>query len=135
MTPYTTTQLLTALDDALTAADQRGGTFSICFVDDGGHILLHVRQPGATVGAADSALSKARTAVWLGSDTGRVPPTAPMIPALAAGVPWPLAVFSGGLLLRDHHGAIGGAVGVGGSFDPADDAAVAAVAHTRLAAG
>ncbi|SCF45699.1 GlcG/HbpS family heme-binding protein [Micromonospora mirobrigensis] len=133
MTPYTTDQLLTALDEALTAADQRGGTFSICFVDDGGHVLLHVRQPGATVGAADSALSKARTAVWLGGDTGALPPTAPVIPALAAGVPWPLAVFPGGLLLR-HHGTIAGAIGVGGSVDPANDAAVATAAHTRLAA-
>ncbi|MCI4066647.1 heme-binding protein [Micromonospora sp. R77] len=131
MTPYSTTQLLAALDDALAVADQRGGAFSVCFVDDGGHVLLHVRQPAATIGAADSALSKARTAVWLGSDTGALPPTAPVIPALVAGVPWPLAVFPGGLVLR-HGGAVAGAVGVGGSVDPADDAAVAAAAYARL---
>ncbi|GHJ54196.1 PduO protein [Nonomuraea sp. TT08I-71] len=133
MTPYTTAQLMTALDDALRVAEERGGTFSICVVDDGGHVLLHLRQPGATVGAADSALSKARTAVWLGTDTGGLPPTAPMIPALTAGVPWPLAVFPGGLLLR-HQSTIAGAIGVGGSVDPTDDVAVATAAHTRLTA-
>ncbi|MFC4149768.1 heme-binding protein [Micromonospora mangrovi] len=131
MTPYTTTQLLAALDAALAVADQRGGSFGICFVDDGGHVLLHVRQPGATVGAADSALGKARTAVWLGGDTGVLPPTAPVIPALVAGVPWPVAVFPGGLVLR-HEGVVAGAVGVGGSIDPADDAAVSAAARTLL---
>jgi glc operon protein GlcG len=131
VTPFTTDQMVDALHAALAVADQRGGRFGLCVVDDGGHVLLHVRQPGATVAAADSALTKARTAVWLGADTGGLPPASPVVPALAAGVPWPVAVFPGGLVLR-RDGAVVGAVGVGGSTDLGEDVAVAAAAHTRL---
>lgn len=131
MTPYTTQQLLAALDTALDVADRHGATFGICFVDDGGHVLLHARQPRATVAAADSALTKARTAVWLGADTGTLPPVSPLVPALTAGVPWPVAVFPGGLALRDGDRVVG-AVGVGGSPDPTRDLAVARAAHDHL---
>ncbi len=131
MTPYTTSELLNALKNALAVADEGGGTFGICIVDDGGHVLLHLRQPDATVAAADSALTKARTAVWLGSDTGALPATSPVVPALAAGVPWPLAIFPGGLVLRQQ-GRVVGAVGVGGSTDPDRDAAVARAVQVTL---
>ncbi len=134
MTPYSTEQLLIALRRALEVADQHGSSFGIAFVDDGGHVLLHTRQPFATVGAADSALTKARTAVWLGADTGGLPPTASVVPALTAGVPWPVAVFPGGLVLRhpDHAQRIVGGVGVGGSTDSAQDLAVARAALQAL---
>ncbi|HEY6744226.1 MAG TPA: heme-binding protein [Mycobacteriales bacterium] len=132
MTPYGTPQLLDALQAALAEAERLGGSYGICLVDDGGHVLLHVRQPEATVAAADSALTKARTAAWIGADTGVLPPTASVVPALAAGVPWPLAVFAGGLVLRAG-GRIVGGVGVGGSTDPAQDLAVARAAHAVLA--
>lgn len=82
--------------------------------------------------AADSALTNARTAVWLGADTGALPPTASVVPALAAGLPWPLAVFPGGLVPRAGGRLVGG-VGVGGSTDPAQDLAVARAAHAVLA--
>lgn len=131
MTPFTTTHLLDALDTALAEADRRNSPSGICLVDDGGHILLHARHPEAPVAAADSALSKARTAVWLGTDTGTLPPSSPVVPALTAGVPWPVAVFPGGLVLRQHSRIVG-AVGVGGSTDPSNDAAVAQAAATHL---
>jgi uncharacterized protein GlcG (DUF336 family) len=137
MTPFSTTDLLAAAEKALAgrrATDDRpSGGFAICITDDGGHVLLHLRQPSATVAAADSALSKARTAVWLGADTGGVPAGAPVIAALTAGVPWPVNVFPGGRVLR-HGGTVVGGVGVGGSNDPADDAAVADAAHAVLSA-
>ncbi len=50
---------------------------------------------------------------------------------MTAGVSWPVAVFPGGLVLRQH-GRIVGAVGVGGSTDPSHDAAIAAVAADQL---
>ncbi len=59
------------------------------------------------------------------------PTAATPVPALAAGVPWSLAVFSGGLVLR-HQGRVVGAVGVGGSTDPARDAAVAGAVQENL---
>ncbi|MEO3937105.1 heme-binding protein [Dermatophilaceae bacterium Soc4.6] len=129
--PFTLQHLLDALHTALAEADRRSIPSGICLVDDGGHVLLHARHPDAPIAAADSALSKARTAVWLGADTGALPPTSPLVPALTSGVSWPVAVFPGGLVLRQH-GRIVGAVGVGGSTDPADDAAVASTAAARL---
>ncbi len=80
MTPFTFQQLLHALNAAVAEADRRHSPSGICLVDDGGHVLLHARQPDAPVAAADSALSKARTAVWLGADTGALPPTLPSSP-------------------------------------------------------
>jgi uncharacterized protein GlcG (DUF336 family) len=124
MTPFTLPQLIAAARAGLDEAEQRGLPSGLCLVDDGGHVLVQVRHPDAPVGAGDSAVSKARTAVWLGLDTGGLPPTSPVVPAMTSGVPWPVAVFPGGLVLRQH-GRIVGAVGVGGSTDPADDVAVA----------
>lgn len=131
MTPYTLEQLLGALRAGLAEADRLGSPSGVCLVDDGGHVLLHARQPAAPVAAADSALAKARTAVWLGVDTGGLPATSPVVPALTAGVPWPVAIFPGGLVLRGD-GRIVGAVGVGGSTDPGDDAAVARAVAASL---
>lgn len=131
MTPYTADQLIDALRAALAEGVRVGGAYGVCLVDDGGHVLLHARQPEATVAAADSALTKARTAVWLGADTGGLPAGSPVVPALAAGMPWPLAVFPGGLVLRTGGRVVGG-VGVGGSVDPAQDVAVARAAVTAL---
>lgn len=133
MTPYTTADLLDAAAAGLRAGDRLHASFAVCITDDGGHVLLHLRPPGATVAAADSALSKARTAVWLGADTGAVPPGAPVVPALTAGVAWPVNVFPGGRVLRRDDTVLG-AVGVGGSTDPAEDAAVADAVMAALTA-
>lgn len=44
MTPYGTPQLLDALKAALAEAERLGGSYGICLVDDGGHVLLHARR-------------------------------------------------------------------------------------------
>ena len=51
--------------------------------DAGGHVLGLHRDPAAAISAAQSAESKARTAVYLLFDTGGVPPTSPLMPAKA----------------------------------------------------
>ncbi|HET9634274.1 MAG TPA: heme-binding protein [Terrabacter sp.] len=133
MTPFTLQQLVAAARAGLDEAEQRGVPSGLCLVDDGGHVLVQLRHPDAPVGAGDSALTKARTAAWLGFDTGALPPTSPVVPAMTSGVPWPVAVFPGGLVLRQH-GRIVGAVGVGGSTDPSDDVAAARAAAALLTA-
>ncbi|GAA1979442.1 heme-binding protein [Terrabacter lapilli] len=133
MTPFTLQQLVAAARAGLDEAEQRGVPSGLCLVDDGGHVLVQLRHPDAPVGAGDSALTKARTAAWLGFDTGALPPTSPVVPAMTSGVPWSVAVFPGGLVLRQH-GRIVGAVGVGGSTDPSDDVAAARAAAALLTA-
>jgi uncharacterized protein GlcG (DUF336 family) len=134
VTPYDTDQLIAALRAAHDEADRRHSPSGICIVDDGGHVLLHARHPDAPLAAADSALSKARTAVWLGADTGGLPAESPVVPALTAAVPWPVNVFPGGLVLRQGRRVVG-AVGVGGHPDPSVDRAIAETAHAVLRSG
>ena len=43
--------------------------------------------------AGHSAKTKARTAVYLRADTGRVPPDSPYVPAITSGLPYPVNVF------------------------------------------
>jgi uncharacterized protein GlcG (DUF336 family) len=84
------------------------------------------------VSAGHSAKTKARTAVYLRADTGGVPPDSPYVPAITSGLPYPVNVFPGGLLVRDGNRVIG-AVGAGGSPDPAHDLAVGRAALAALA--
>ena len=130
MNTLTSTQLLQALTAGLSASDQiTGQAFGICIVDAGGHVVAALREPEAAISAAHSAESKARTAIYLRADTGAMPPTSPIVPAMTAGLPYPINFFDGGLVIRRNSDAIG-AIGVGGSTAPGDDLTVAqAVAH------
>ena len=110
---------------AVTTADTLPGRhFAVCIVDPGGHVLGVQRDTAAAISAAHSAESKARTAIYLLADTGGLPPTSPLIPAMTSGLPYPVNMFAGGLLLH-RNGELIGAVGVGGSPDPQDDVAIA----------
>jgi uncharacterized protein GlcG (DUF336 family) len=120
--------LLDAATHAAAALPDHG--FATCVVDAGGHVLGLLRAVDATVAAAHSAETKARTAVWLGADTGALPPTSPAVPAMVSGLPFPVNVFEGGLLLR-RHGLVVGALGVAGSPVPGHDLAVARTALER----
>ena len=131
MNTFTSQQLIQALTAGLNASAQIDGqSFGICIVDAGGHVVASLREPTAAISAAHSAESKARTAIYLQADTGAMPPVSPIIPAMAAGLPYPINFFDGGLVLWRDGEAIG-AVGVGGSTTPGDDLAVArAAAHS-----
>lgn len=124
-----------ALAAALDAAESVAGrSFAVCIVDPGGHLIGLHRHTGAAISAAHSAESKARTAVYLQADTGALPPTSPLIPATTSGLPYPVNMFAGGLLVR-RNGHIVGAVGVGGSPDPLDDMAIATAMRNTLQDG
>ena len=101
----------------------------VSMVDDGGRVLLQLRHPRATIASGDSPFAKARTAVRLGVDAGARPPTSPLVPAFVAGVPWPFAVFPGGLVRRNSASQI---VDAGESVDPTEDARVATAAGEAL---
>ncbi len=125
MNELANTDITHGLAAALTIAGTLPGRhFAVCIVDPGGHVLGLQRHTAAAVSAAHSAESKARTAIYLRTDTGGVPPTSPLIPALTSGLPYPVNMFAGGLLIQ-RNGHIIGAVGVGGSPDPRDDMTVA----------
>lgn len=113
------------------AADFPGQAFAACIVDAGGHVLGSLRHHDAAVSAGHSAETKARTAVYLRADTGGIPPDSPYVPAMTSGLPYPVNLFPGGLLVRDGSRVIG-AVGVGGSPDPTQDLAVARAALAAL---
>lgn len=125
-----------AVLDALAACvavgqDIPGQAFAACIVDAGGHVVGSLRHPGAAVSAGHRAETQARTAVYLRVDTGGVPPDSPYVPALTSGLPYPINVFPGGLLILDG-GRLLGALGVGGSTDPRQDLAVAQAVHETL---
>lgn len=133
MTPLAASELLDALTTGLAAAARfESEAFAICIVDGGGHVLGSVRDPAAAISAGHSAETKARTAIYLLADTGGMPATSPIIPAMAAGLPAPVNFFEGGLLLR-RNGVAVGAVGVGGSTTPGHDLAVARAVRAALA--
>ena len=108
-----------------------GKPFAVCVVDAGGHVLASFRDVTAAPAAGHSAESKARTAAYLHADTGGVPATSPLIPALTSGLPYPVNVMPGGVVLR-LDGTVIGAVAAAGSVDPAEDARVAKVAASAL---
>lgn len=131
MTTMTNEDVQAALTAGLAAGGDLPGYFAICVVDSGGHVVGLLRDTAAAVSAGDSAETKARTAVYLHTDTGGIPPTSPMIPALTAGVPYPLNMFAGGLVIR-RNGTVIGAVGAAGSPDPSQDLLVARAAFAAL---
>ncbi|QNK83334.1 heme-binding protein [Nakamurella sp. PAMC28650] len=135
MSELTNQNITHGLAAALTAADGLPGRhFAVCIVDPGGHVLGLQRHTAAAISAAHSAESKARTATYLQADTGGLPPTSPLIPAMTSGLPYPVNMFAGGLLIH-RNGQLIGAVGVGGSPDPQDDLTVAAAVRKALLGG
>jgi|GEM_PF-4597736 len=88
MNELTNQDITHGLAAALTAAETLPGRhFAVCIVDPGGHVLGLQRHTAAAISAAHSAESKARTATYLQADTGGLPPTSPLIPALTSGSP------------------------------------------------
>lgn len=132
MTELTTDVVQRALAASLKAAEGFPGRFfAACIVDAGGHVLGSLRHHEAAVAAGHSAETKARTALYLRADTGGIAPDSPYVPAMTSGLPYPVNVFPGGLLVLHDHRALG-AVGVGGSSDPTQDLAVARAALAAI---
>ena len=112
-----------------------GVPMSVAVLDNGANLKAFVRMDGALLGSTDVALKKARTAVLFGMNTEAVGEfckpggTSPGLETTNGG----LAVFAGGIPLRDHHGNLLGAVGVsGGSVAHDFQVATAAADAARL---
>lgn len=101
-------------DAALAEAEKIGQPMNVAVVDDGAHLVAFARQDGAKLGSIDIAIRKARTAVLMNMPTSELAelatPGGPLygIEVTNEG----LAIFGGGVPLRDAEGDLIGAVGV-----------------------
>lgn len=119
LTTDSTDQIITA---AKQKATQLGVPVNIAVLDQGGHMKAFVRMDGAVLGSIDIALKKAKTAVLFELNSEAVfeycKPGAP-----AYGLEHTnggLAVFAGGIPLKNPRGELIGAVGVSGGAVPQD---------------
>lgn len=117
-----------ALRAARQAAQDLGLGITVAVCDAGGHLLALHRDPHALLASLESAQSKARTAVYFGTETRHLPADAPITPALLAAVPQALAFLPGGIPLRTAGGDLIAAVGVGGGASGQDQAVAEAAA-------
>ena len=89
----------------------------ICVVDAGANLVAFARMDGAWIGSVDISFKKAKTSAWFTMDTaslvGAVQPGAPLfnIEHSNGG----LITFPGGVVLKNAHGEVVGAIGVSGS--------------------
>jgi uncharacterized protein GlcG (DUF336 family) len=102
----------------------------VVVLDSGGHLIAFARQDGASFGRFGVARAKAHGALALGDDTAVLAERARANPvffaSLSGALDGQLVLSPGGVLVRDAHGAIVGAVGVSGDAGPADALAAAA---------
>ncbi len=109
-------------DRVETRASELGVAVSLCVVDAGGNLVLHVRMDGTVLAAVDIAERKAYTAVALGRPTMEIAedvlPGGPMF-GFASIDGGRYAVFGGGIPFRID-GVIAGAIGVSGALTAQD---------------
>ncbi len=122
------------VEAAIAAATQLGCRMCVCVVDPGGHQVAAARMDGAMTFSIEVAADKA----WSVAATGGVPTEAwwgaiKDEPALVHGISnrQRLAIFGGGVALRDGEVLIGAVGCSGGSAQ--QDHAVAAAAASALA--
>ena len=119
----TLAQARSALDAALACAATPLG---IAVLDAGGNLVAFVRMDGASLYRFDIARAKAKGALGMGASTRELAARAQNNPAFflsvtaLAGVD--LALSPGGVLVRDPHGAVVGAIGVSGDTPDTDEA-------------
>jgi len=124
----------TVITAARAAATELGVPMNVALLDAGAHLKAFVRMDGALLGSLDIALGKAKTAALFGMPTEAVGEfckpggSSPGLELTNGG----LAVFPGGVPIRDGAGALIGAVGVsGGAVDQDRHVAEIAVASAR----
>lgn len=116
MTQLTSQAAARALAGAIARAEAIGAAMNIAVLDAGAHLKAFHRMDGAVLGAIDVAQKKARTAVLFQINSEAVWDYA------KPGAPAPglensnggLAVFAGGIPLRNRQGDVIGAIGVSG---------------------
>ena len=119
-----------AIEAGRAKAAQLGIAFTIAIVDAGTHLVALSRQDGAALASVESSQAKARTSVYFGASTrdlaGAVQPGAPMF-GIDSAFGDPVVFVGGAVPLTDAHGAVVGAVGVGGGYPDQDHEVAEAV--------
>ena len=119
-----------AIEAGRAKAAQLGIAFTIAIVDAGTHLVALSRQDGAALASVESSQAKARTSVYFGASTrdlaGAVQPGAPMF-GIDSAFGDPVVFVGGAVPLTDAHGAVIGAVGVGGGYPDQDHEVAEAV--------
>jgi len=127
MTNLTLVHAQTIATAALTHA--RSGNLrplAVVVLDAGGHPIAFAREDGASPYRHDIARAKAMGAIGMGDDSRAITESANARPvffqSVAAVVGGAIAFSPGGVLIRDHAGAIVGAVGISGDTGDMDEA-------------
>ena len=119
-----------AIEAGKAKAADLGIAFSIAVLDGGARLVAFSRMDGAALASVESSQAKARTSVYFAAPSrdlaGAVQPGAPMF-GIESGFGDPVVFVGGAVPLTDAHGAVGGAVGVGGGYPDPDHAVAEAV--------
>ncbi|MEZ0362350.1 heme-binding protein [Mycobacterium sp. pUA109] len=116
----------TIVDTALAHARSRDfPPMTVAVLDAGGHLVAFGRQDGSSLLREEIARGKARGALNMGVGSRALAARAASHPqfinALVALANGELVPVPGGVLIRDKHGGIVGAVGVSGHLPDADE--------------
>lgn len=108
---------------------------TIVVLDAGGHVVAVEREDGSSIRRFEIVFGKAHGALALGvgsrSVMGRAEQQPAFIASVGAAIGGALVAVPGGVLVRDKHGALLGAVGITG--DTSDNDEAAAVVGIELA--
>ena len=119
-----------AIEAGKAKAADLGIAFTIAVLDDGARLVAFSRMDGAALASVESSQAKARTSVYFAAPTrdlaGAVQPGAPMF-GIESGFGDPVVFVGGAVPLTDAHGAVIGAVGVGGGYPDQDHEVAEAV--------
>lgn len=120
----------TIITEALATGQQQGfKPLTVVVLDAGGHITAVARQDGASNNRFEIAHGKAYGALALGMGSRalmeRAEQQAYFITAATAALAGRLIPVPGGVLVRDEHGMIKGAVGISGDSSDNDEIAAA----------
>jgi uncharacterized protein GlcG (DUF336 family) len=123
-----------AIEVGKSKAAELGIEFTICVLDGGARLVVLSRMDGAALASVESSQAKARTSVYFAQPTrdlaGAVQPGAPMF-GIESGFGDPVVFVGGAVPVTNAHGAVIGAVGVGGGY-PDQDHEVAEAVRSAL---
>ncbi|GLK74030.1 heme-binding protein [Ancylobacter dichloromethanicus] len=140
MTDLTLAQASTIATVTLETARGSGAQpLTVVVLDAGGHIKAALREDGSGIARFEIAFGKAWGALGMGISSrglaARAAKFGGFFTALAAATDGRMVPVPGGVLVKDDHGRIIGAVGVSGDTSDVDETcAVAGVAAAGLAA-
>jgi uncharacterized protein GlcG (DUF336 family) len=119
-----------AIEAGQAKAAELGIAFTISVLDDGARLVALSRMDGAALASVESSQAKARTSVYFATPTrdlaGAVQPGAPMF-GIDSAFGDPVVFVGGAVPVIDAHGAVTGAVGVGGGSPDQDHEVAEAV--------